>query len=191
MSETNCIYTIGYGNRKIDDFVSLLTKYDVRFLIDLRSKPFSKFNPDFSKDRLTSYLDKKQIKYVFMGDTLGGLPTDRSCYTEDGYVDYQIVMKKPFFKSGLERLKSAYNQKLPVVIMCSETKPHECHRSKLIGEALSAENVKVLHIDESGDLKDQEEVISKITDSQMSLFGETVALTSRKKYLASAVEGID
>jgi uncharacterized protein (DUF488 family) len=72
--------------------------------------------------------------------------------------------------------------------MCSEGKPSHCHRSKLIGASLVALTIPVAHIDESGALKSQEEVIADLTGGQLSLFGDPT-FTSRKRYDSSAEMG--
>ncbi|MGZ6365218.1 MAG: DUF488 domain-containing protein, partial [Ktedonobacteraceae bacterium] len=91
------IYTIGYGNRSIEDFVKLLKKFDIKFLVDIRSQPYSRFNTDFSKDELEKSLKQHSIRYIFMGNTLGGRPKDNSCYV-DGKVDYAKVREKSFYQ---------------------------------------------------------------------------------------------
>ncbi len=152
------IYTIGYGNRSIEDFIKLLQKYDVKYLIDLRSQPYSRYKPEFSKEALEHYLQKQHIRYVYMGDTLGGRPGDASCYTEDGKVDYTILHEKDFYQRGIGRLRTAWEKQLPIALMCSEMKPEECHRGKLIGSSLVEQGLAVLHIDEAGNTKTQDEV---------------------------------
>ncbi|MBI4759761.1 MAG: DUF488 family protein [Chloroflexota bacterium] len=176
------IFTIGYGNRNFDEFVELLKKYQISYLIDIRSSPYSKYNPDFTKNTLDTNLTKHNIRYVYMGDTLGGRPNLPSCYT-DGRVDYQKLREKDFYKQGINRLQTAWKQKLRVVLFCSETKPEECHRSKLVGESLVALGIEVVHIDEKGELKIHSKVISELTNGQLSFFGTPTSLTkSRKKY---------
>src|SRR5258708_34444218 len=90
-----------------------------------------------------------------MGDTLGGRPSDRSCYKINGKVDYAIVRQKDFFKKGIERIRMAYEKDLRVVLLCSESRPEQCHRSKLIGSGLHQEKILVQHIDENGGPQDQ------------------------------------
>lgn len=106
-----------------------------------------------------------------MGDTLGGKPTDASCYT-NGRVDYEKVKQKIFFKEGILRLKTAYHKNLRITIMCSESNPCHCHRSKLISEVLVSEDIMVAHIDEKALIKTQEEV-RKTIKPKPSLF-ETI-----------------
>ena len=140
------LYTIGHGNRKSDDFLALLKEFGIEYLIDVRSQPYSKFNPQYNQNELKFFLERNGIRYVFMGDNIGGRPKDTSCYDSEGKVDYEAVKTKDFFISGIDRLKIAYNKDINVVIMCSESKPCECHRSKLIGRVLNTENIFLKHI---------------------------------------------
>ncbi len=157
----SAIYTIGYGNRNIGDFIELLKLYHIAYLVDVRSQPYSKNNLEFSKTRLEKNLSENSIRYVFMGDTLGGRPADRSCYDESDRVLYDEVRNRPFYQAGIERLKDAWNQKLPIALMCAELRPEECHRSKLIGITLQQEQIEVIHIDENGALKNHGIVMSE------------------------------
>lgn len=173
------IYTIGYGNRNIKDFIKLLTKYNIKYLIDVRSNPKSSYDQSFSRNNLTQILNDNGIRYVFMGDLLGGKPPEEECYT-NGKVDYQKVELQPFYQKGIKRILTAYEKNLSVVIMCSELKPENCHRFKLIGKTLTEENVIVTHIDEFGELISHDEIIQRLTGGQLSLF--EMGFTSRKQY---------
>ena len=152
------IYTIGYGNRSIEDFIKLLQKYGIKYLVDLRSQPYSRYSPAFSKDAFELSLKQHQIRYVYMGDTLGGRPRDSSCYTGDGKVDYTILREKDFYRRGISRLRTAWEKQYAIALMCSEMKPQECHRGKLIGNTLDEQGMEVAHIDEAGNSKTQDEV---------------------------------
>lgn len=178
------LYTIGHGSRKSEDFLALLKEFGIEYLIDVRSQPYSKFNPQYNQNELKFFLERNGIKYVFMGDTIGGRPKDTSCYDSEGKVDYEAVKTKDFFINGIERLKTAYNKDINVVIMCSESKPCECHRSKLIGKVLNSENIILKHIDENGKVKDQATVINELNKglSAVDLFGNPLNATSRKAY---------
>jgi len=178
------VFTIGYGARDIDAFVAALRQYAIGFLLDVRSRPFSRYKPDFSKEALDSHLRRAGIRYVFMGDTLGGRPDDPTCYDAEGKVDYTEVEERAFFQTGLDRVASAHAQGLRVALMCSEGKPENCHRSKLIGKSLAARGIPVLHIDENGALLAQEDVLARLTGGQPSLFGDDLLPGgSRKRYV--------
>lgn len=182
------IFLIGYGARSLDGFVDALRAHDIAYLIDVRTRPYSRYKPEFSKEALDAALKEQGIRYIFMGDSLGGQPQDPDCYV-DGKVAYERVREKAFFLTGIERLRRAWEQGLPVVLMCSEGKPENCHRSKLIAPALIAQGVAVIHIDEADELVSQDQVMDRITGGQPSLFGdEFLDLKSRKRYAVSSEE---
>ena len=174
------VYTIGYGARTLEEFIEALKANGIEYLIDVRTAPYSKFKPEFSKELLQHHLERAGVRYVFMGDTLGGMPKEPCCLT-DGKVDYDKVRVQPFFEAGMQRVRQAFQQRHRIALMCSEGRPEECHRSKLIGEALSAATIPVCHIDEDGTLVSQTEVIERLTQGQMDLFGGP-SFTSRKRY---------
>lgn len=178
------IFTIGYGGRSLDDFLSLLEQFQVEYLVDVRSKPYSKFQPEFSAEALKRRLREAGIRYVFMGDRLGGRPDIPSCYTPDGRIDYTKLAGKEFYLNGINRLHKAWKGGHRIVLMCSEKKPEDCHRSKLIGRTLTEANIEVLHIDEEGKLLTQQAVMLRLTNGQLPLFGnDDIGQTSRKSYL--------
>jgi uncharacterized protein (DUF488 family) len=181
------VYTIGYGARTLEEFIAALKTNGIEYLIDVRTAPYSKFKPEFSKEPLQHRLEAAGIRYVFMGDTLGGQPKDPCCQT-DGKVDYEKVRAQPFFETGLKRVQQALQQQHRIALMCSEGRPEECHRSKLIGEALVAGGVPVCHIDEDGKLISHREVIDRLTRGQMNLFGGP-SFTSRKRYGTEGAQG--
>lgn len=156
------IYTIGHGTRKAEDFLLLLKTYGILYLADVRSRPYSRFNPQYNREQLDGFLSLHDIKYVFMGDELGGRPGDPDCYDENGKINYDILAVKSFFESGIERLKTAYAKRIPLAIMCSEGRPAACHRSKLIGKTLLRHQVPVMHINEKGMLQSQEEIMYEL-----------------------------
>jgi uncharacterized protein (DUF488 family) len=187
------LYSIGHGNKSIETFIDELKHFGVDYLIDIRSKPYSKYSPQFNQNDLKFTLSDKKITYLFLGDSLGGLPTDLSCYT-NGHVDYDKLREKDFFKIGLQRLITAYDKTIKVAIMCSESKPEECHRTKLIGEELKKSGINLNHITRTKDktnkliIKSQTEVMHELApNGTKNLFGEELSFTSRKKYNQDAI----
>lgn len=178
------LLTVGYGAREIDAFVELLQRHGVRYLLDVRSSPYSKFKPDFSQDALTYHLGRADIRYAFFGDAMGGRPADSACYRPDGAVDYDACRAAAPFRAGLERLRAAYERGAAVVLMCSEGKPQDCHRSKMIGVALETAGIPLRHIDERGELRTQTEVMAYVNGNQFDIFAgpPTAGLTSRGRY---------
>lgn len=174
------LHTIGYGARTLEALIAALKAQRIEYLLDVRTSPYSRFKPEFSREALEMALKARGLRYVFMGDTLGGQPRGPDCYT-DGKVDYEKVRKQEFFKAGVERLRKAHEHHVRAVLMCSEGRPEQCHRSKMIGEALAAAGIPLRHIDEDGQLLTQTQVMDRLTGGQFDFFGGP-ALTSRKRY---------
>ncbi|MFZ4412024.1 MAG: DUF488 family protein [Bacteroidales bacterium] len=188
--EKQTIFSIGHANREFDEFVKLLKCYEIEYLIDVRSSPYSKMFPVYNKDSLSNLLKKSGFTYVYLGDVLGGLPKDSSCYVEytdknnefARKIDYSKIEHKVFFINGMERLKTAYNKGLRVAVMCSELNPAECHRSKLIGLVLQKEGIIMQHIDKQGNLTDQNAINAMVNGGKnpINLWGE-IDMTSKRK----------
>jgi len=178
------IYSIGNGVKKIEDFIAELKFFNIQFLYDVRSKPYSRWNPQFNQKALKLKLEEKGIKYVYVGDTLGGFPKDKSCYDLNGKVVYDLVKEKDFFKEGLERLTTANEKQIKLAIMCSESRPEECHRSKLIGQELIKKKISVQHIISDKLVKSQEIVMAELTKGKgtLDLFGGEMDFRSGKSY---------
>lgn len=166
------LYTIGHGTRPAEEFLDLLKANAITYLIDVRSKPYSRYNPQYNRERLRQFLQQHGITYVFMGDSLGGKPKDPLCYDNHNRVDYTKVKDKAFFKAGIQRLKTAYHKDLKAAIMCSESKPLECHRTHLISKALYKDGMLITHIDEKGRLISHSELMTPRPENPGSgLFG--------------------
>lgn len=174
------IFTIGHGPHTPATLVEQLSIRGVQFLIDVRSVPYSRHQPDFSREVLKRHLIPSRIRYVFMGDLLGGRPEDEDCYTHEGRVDYAKVRTKDFFVRGISRLLDARRQGFKVCLFCSEGHPSQCHRAKLIGHALVDEGVETLHIRPNGSVQTQADVMDELTGRQESLFASL--LFSRGTY---------
>lgn len=180
------IYTIGYGARTMEAFLAALEVHQITYLIDIRSAPYSRFKPEFSRDQLENHLRQHGIRYIYMGDQLGGQPADRDCYV-DGRVVYDRLRQKPLYQEGLARIRRAFEKQLRVALMCSEGKPEVCHRAKLVGVSLAELAIPVVHIDEEDGLRPQADVVFELTDGQMNLFGENT-FKSLKRYRSEGSE---
>lgn len=172
------IFTFGYGSSTPGAIIDRLHAAEVQYLIDVRSSPYSRYKPEFSRDKFSKTLSDSGISYVFMGDQLGGRPADERCYT-NGKVDYEKTKRTEFFRKGLERLSKARSL-FTVCLFCSEAQPSDCHRCKLIGVELDEREISVTHILPSGMYQSQTEVIAQLKGDQGSLFGDH--FMSRKAY---------
>lgn len=136
--------TIGYGNRSIEEFVSLLSQNKIEILVDVRSRPVSRYKPEYNKNALSLTLAEHGITYVHKGKELGGLLAEGTTYDE--------LRETQSYQAGLSYLIEEIVAGRQVVIMCCELDPLTCHRYLLIGEDLSQQDVEVLHIGKDGKL---------------------------------------
>lgn len=183
------LLTLGYGKRSIGEAIDLLERHGVRYLADVRSAPYSRHHPDFSHDALKGHLAARRIVYLFLGEELGGRPDDAGCYDEQGRVDYEACRRRPQFRQGIARLRSAWEQGQRVALLCSESRPENCHRSKLIGAALADEGIEVTHLDEDGAPLSQQQVMDRLSGGQLDLFEDLPAgkaAKSRGRYRGTA-----
>jgi uncharacterized protein (DUF488 family) len=142
------IYTIGHSTRPIEDFIDLLRTYKIEMLIDVRTIPKSRFNPQYNEEALNSVLKDSNIHYLHLAK-LGGLrhATKDSVnigwrnLSFRGFADY---MQTSLFSEGLEELETL-GKEYKSAIMCAEAVPWRCHRS-LIADALTVHKWKVLDI---------------------------------------------
>lgn len=179
--------TFGYGARSRDETLALLARYGIAFVIDVRSVPWSRYRPEFSQDQLAASLQAHDVRYVFMGDELGGRPEDPACYDDEGRVDYRACAQRPAFRAGIERLRDAWVSGHSVALMCSEGRPENCHRTKLVAAALVEAGVDVRHVDEHGKLRTHSEVLDRLRGSQTTLLEDADLLAkSRNRYRVAA-----
>jgi uncharacterized protein (DUF488 family) len=142
------VFTIGHSTRPIDEFIAMLRAHGVERLLDVRTVPRSRFNPQFDAARLPQSLEEAGIHYTHVPE-LGGLRKPRPDSPNGGWRNtsfrgYADHMQTEAFTRGLERcleLAAAHR----VAVMCAEAVPWRCHRS-LIADALIARGIEVREI---------------------------------------------
>ncbi len=145
------IFTIGHSNVPAERIVALLKQHDIEVLIDVRSVPYSRYNPQFNRESFQYVLTAAGIQYIYAGQHLGGRPDDPTCY-EEGQVQYRLIMDKPWYQKGIDQLiQVASGQR--VALLCSEEDPLQCHRHNLIAQTLLERGVTVWHIRGDGRLE--------------------------------------
>ena len=146
------LFTVGHSTRPIDEFLALLTGHRIARLVDVRTVPRSRHNPQFGSDLLPPALDRAGIAYTHL-PALGGLRHTRTDSPNTawknasfrGYADYMLT---PDFDRALDDLIAMVARER-VAIMCAEAVPWRCHRS-LIADALTARGIPVTHILSAG-----------------------------------------
>jgi uncharacterized protein (DUF488 family) len=172
-SGTRTIYSIGHSNLSIEAFIKLLGQHKVEVIVDTRSHPYSKHAPHFGQEPLSSAVRDAGMKYLFMGEELGGRPRDKRFYDADGRVLYGLVAETKPFQTGIERLRHG-TEKYRVALLCSEEDPTFCHRNLLIGRVLRTRGFDILHIRKNGILETDAEVLQR-NSSQFRMFGDSEA----------------
>jgi len=142
------VLTVGHSNRPLEEFLHLLDAHGVKRLVDVRTVPRSRRNPQFNKDSLPQPLERAGIAFTHMPD-LGGLRHPRKDsqnlgWQNEGFRGFADYMQTPEFEAALRDL-IRMAEKERVAIMCAEAVPWRCHRS-LIADALLAHDVRVEHI---------------------------------------------
>jgi uncharacterized protein (DUF488 family) len=142
------VFTIGHSTRPINEFINLLTAHGVQRLVDVRTIPQSRHNPQFGREKLSSSLEHAGIHYTHMPG-LGGLRRPRKDSTNTGWRNasfrgYADYMQTREFEENLERCIELANAE-QAALMCAESVPWRCHRS-LIADALLARGIDVREI---------------------------------------------
>jgi uncharacterized protein (DUF488 family) len=142
------IFTIGHSVHPIEEFVALLRENGIRRLIDIRTIPQSRRNPQFNSDALAASLKDAGIPYLHM-KALGGLRHARKDsinmgWRNAGFRGYADYMQTPEFSAAVDRVIVLASE-TPTVLMCAEAVPWRCHRS-LVADALLVRNIRVLEI---------------------------------------------
>jgi uncharacterized protein (DUF488 family) len=142
------IYTIGHSTRTIEQFIELLRAHGIEELVDVRTIPRSRHNPQFGTEELAASMQQAGIAYKHLGK-LGGLRHTSKDSVNLGWQNtsfrgFADHMSTPEFQAGLDELKSLAEKKT-VAIMCAEAVSWRCHRS-LIADALTVQGWQVLHI---------------------------------------------
>jgi len=158
------VYSIGHSNHTIDAFIALLTANGITALADVRSAPYSRYNPQFNKNDLEASLQGAGIKYVFLGRELGARSDDPSCY-EDGKVQYARLAQTELFQDGIERLLRGADE-FRIAMMCAEKDPLDCHRTLLVAPALVERGAAVTHILADGGTESNDEAMRRLLQEQ-------------------------
>lgn len=168
------LWTVGHSNHELDRFAGLLRAERIEFLIDVRSYPYSSFAPHFNRDELEPALAAIRVRYVFLGEALGGRPGRDDHYDAEGHALYGLMAAEPAFTHAISGvLKGAAEHRL--ALMCSCGQPRECHRRLLVGKVLCDRGAELRHLLPDGRVEIEDTVDLAADGSQHALFGDDVA----------------
>lgn len=139
------IHTIGHGLAGFGRVAAVLEQHGVATIVDVRSQPFSRHAPEFSRRVLEELAAAAGLGYRWMGDHLGGRPDDLALLLADGTPDYEAIRRSPGFRAALVHL-AAIAADAGVALLCAEERPERCHRALLIAPALEEMGLRVVHL---------------------------------------------
>ena len=154
------IFTIGHSNHPIEAFIALLHRHGITAVGDVRSHPYSRYVPQYSREPLQAALTQAGIEYVFLGKELGARSENPACYKQ-GKVQYDCLARQPQFAEGVRHINEGM-QRYCIALMCAEKDPLECHRTLLVARKLHEAGLEVTHIHADGSLEDQGTLESRL-----------------------------
>jgi len=183
------MHTVGHSNHPLEQFLSLLQQHRITAVADVRSNPYSRFNPQFRREKLQTALAGIGIEYAFLGKELGARSQDPACYDGSGRVSYAKLARTELFKQGIERLRTGMAHHR-ISLMCAEREPLECHRTILVARELVRRGTAVSHILGDGSLESHEHALQRLARSlkltESDLFSDSADLIEQAYELQAA-----
>ncbi len=181
------LFTLGHSAMEIAAFLNLLRRFEIKLLVDVRSRPRSQRFPQFDQIELEGSLRGPKIRYLFLGEELGGRPEDPKVYRGDGLVDYRARRKSRPFLSGIERVLGELADN-DLALLCAEEDPLSCHRFLMICPELVAMGIEPFHIRKGGIRETQRSAEDRLLQAQKmaAVAGASLFAVDREAALESA-----
>ena len=154
------LFTIGHSTHTVEYFIELLKQHSITAVCDVRSNPYSNYNPQFNREMLRDKLKIHGIAYVFLGKELGAQSENLKCYIE-GRVQYNCLADDPLFQQGINRLTQGMKQ-YQIALMCAEKDPITCHRTILVCREMRSHVKHIKHILAQGEIETNSEAESRL-----------------------------
>ncbi len=159
------LFTIGHSSQPIEEFIAALQKHGIENLADVRSVPYSRRYPQYSREALQKSLIVGGINYLYLGRELGARRDEPECYV-DGRAAYDEIAKLPNFQRGLQGLTTVA-QRRRTAMVCSEQDPLTCHRVILICHEMRQSAFTILHILRGGELETHEDAERRLINEEL------------------------
>lgn len=163
MSLTLTLYTVGHGDRTLDELLELLKQNGVEILVDVRARSADEEHPNFHRDHLRHACERSGLEYHWAGHHLGGRRRARAGSRHTAIIDERLrgfadFMDTEDFKIGLRQL-FGLNEHGVTALLCVERYPQKCHRA-MIADALLLKGVSVVHL-----IDDHESVVHRLHEN--------------------------
>ena len=158
------LYTIGHSQHTFEYFCKLLNSYNINYILDVRSTPYSNYAKIYNSENLRVLLLYKNISYSYMGKYFGARPRNIELYSKEGYLDFEKVAQSDVFIKGMKNVILGLSRGNNIALMCTEKDPIDCHRAILVARAFTINGINVTHILPDGSLQTQKELDKRLLD---------------------------
>jgi uncharacterized protein (DUF488 family) len=147
------IHTVGHGTLPADDFTALVRTADLEVVVDVRSYPGSRHNPQYDREAMEAWLSAGDLTYSWQRELGGRRParpdSRHTALRNDAFRGYADHMETTEFLAGVERLLVEATTR-DTVVMCSESVWWRCHRRLLADHLVVVEGIEVVHLMHDG-----------------------------------------
>lgn len=162
------IYTIGHSNYTMERLIDMLEYYNINCVVDIRGTPYSKYNIQFDKETIRYILTNAGFVYIYMGKELAAKRIRKNSYNNEGYSNFEEVIKEEEFKRGVERLKNGCEKGYKIILLGAMQDPIRCHRSILVGRELVKNDFDVKHILDDYSIVTQDDIEEMLLNKYFS-----------------------
>ena len=162
------IYTIGHSNYTMERLIDMLEYYNINCVVDIRRTPYSKYNIQFDKEAIRYTLTNAGFVYIYMGKELAAKRIRKNSYNNEGYSNFEEVIKEEEFKRGVVRLKNGCEKGYKIIILGAMQDPIRCHRSILVGRELVKNDFDVKHILDDYSIVTQDDIEEMLLNKYFS-----------------------
>lgn len=162
------IYTIGHSNYTMERLIDMLEYYNINCVVDIRGTPYSKYNIQFDKESIRYTLTNAGFVYIYMGKELAAKRIRKNSYNNEGYSNFEEVIKEEEFKRGVERLKNGCEKGYKIILLGAMQDPIRCHRSILVGRELVKNDFDVKHILDDYSIVTQDDIEEMLLNKYFS-----------------------
>lgn len=162
------IFAIGHSNYPYDKLIEMIKKYGINCVVDIRETPYSKYNTQYNRESLRENLKSSGFTYVYMGHEFGAKRQTKESYNDDGYADFEKVIKEELFLKGIERITKGLQMGYKIVLLGAMQEPIRCHRSIMLGKYLSEKGFDVKYIMHEGYIVNQDYIEEDLLNKYFS-----------------------
>ena len=162
------IYTIGHSNYTMERLIDMLEYYNINCVVDIRGTPYSKYNIQFDKEAIRYTLTNAGFVYIYMGKELAAKRIRKNYYNNEGFSNFEEVIKEEEFKRGVERLKNGCEKGYKIILLGAMQDPIRCHRSILVGRELVKNDFDVKHILDDYSIVTQDDIEEMLLNKYFS-----------------------